>query len=74
MRYIIDRFEEGFALLEPEEGTLGLVRVPHTLLPADAREGDMLVNGNGRWQVDAAATRARRERMRRRFSGLGTAR
>ena len=44
MEYIVDRFEAGFALLEPAQGPLRTE------------------------QVDAAATAARRERLRRRFS------
>ena len=68
MEYIVDRFEEGFALLEPSEGPFRVEQVPRDRLPAETREGDVSVREGERWRVDAAATAARRERLRRRFS------
>lgn len=68
MKYIVDRFEEGTALLEPSEGPLCLEKMPRAQLPPETREGDILVREGERWRVDAAATAARREQLRRRFS------
>lgn len=70
MKYILDRFEANVALLEPTEGERGMQTVPRVELPAEAREGDVLCRAGENWQVDRLATCARRERLRRRFSGL----
>lgn len=40
MRCTIDRFEEDFALLECEDG--GMLQIPRSELPPEAREGDRL--------------------------------
>jgi len=64
----IERFTGAFALCEDGEGrrlTLSRAR-----LPAEAREGDLLI-WEGRWRIDAAAAAERRrkisERQRRLF-------
>ena len=69
MHYSLDRFEEGFALLEGPDG--GFVQVLRSQLPPTARQGDLLTQSGGVWQVDAAATAQRREALRRRFAALG---
>ena len=59
---VIDRFEGECAVCESQSGTL--YAVPRELLPESAREGDVVVAwGDGRLTVDAAATRARSERI-----------
>lgn len=68
MEYIVDRFEGGTAVLEPARGPLCHKKLDRALLPSETREGDVLLCEDGRWRVDAAATAARRERLRRRFS------
>ena len=68
MEYILDRFEGDTALLEPAQGPLRTEKLDRALLPPETREGDILVCEGGRWCVDATATSARRERLRRRFS------
>ncbi|MBR5137083.1 MAG: DUF3006 domain-containing protein [Clostridia bacterium] len=40
MQVIIDRFEEGFAVVEIESGKM--VNMPRELLPAEAKEGDVI--------------------------------
>ena len=40
MQVIIDRFEEGFAVVEIEPGKM--VNMPRELLPAEAKEGDVI--------------------------------
>ncbi|HRW56626.1 MAG TPA: DUF3006 domain-containing protein [Oscillospiraceae bacterium] len=59
--WILDRFEEGRAILEGDETT---VSVPKEALPEDARAGDCfrLADGGG-YVFDAEATSARRERI-----------
>lgn len=68
MEYIVDRFEEGTAVLEPAQGPIRTEKIDRALLPPETREGDILLCEDGHWRVDAAATAARRERLRRRFS------
>lgn len=64
---IVDRFEEEYAVLETEEG---MVRVMRTQLPAEVREGDVLVNIGGVWTVDTNATEMRRSELRDRLKKL----
>ncbi|WP_243129186.1 DUF3006 domain-containing protein [Hathewaya massiliensis] len=40
MKYIIDRFEEDYAVIETEEGKT--FDLPKDMIPKDAREGDVL--------------------------------
>ena len=57
-RYIIDRFEGDFAVLERENG--GTVDVLKADLP-DATEGDVIVFENGFYKVDKEETQRRQE-------------
>lgn len=41
MEAVIDRFEEGFAVCEKEDGTL--INIKKSLIPIDAKEGDVLL-------------------------------
>ncbi len=60
---VIDRFEGEWVVCESQAGTI--YHVPRASLPADAREGDVVVAwGNGRLSVDVAATASRRARIR----------
>ena len=68
MEYIVDRFEAGFALLEPAQGPLRTEQVDRAQLPPETREGDVLIREGEASKVAAAATAARRERLRRRLS------
>ncbi|MBR6790712.1 MAG: DUF3006 domain-containing protein [Oscillospiraceae bacterium] len=61
---IIDRIEENVAVCETDEGQL---RLDLAGLP-DVREGDVLTEKDGSWQVDADETARRREQIRRRMS------
>jgi hypothetical protein len=60
MKVIIDRFEGEFAVLEVDNE---YKTVPRAMLPAQAREGDVLVSGKGEWRLDLEATRKRREKI-----------
>ena len=61
---VIDRIEENIAVCETDEGQL---RLDISGLP-DVREGDVLTEKDGSWQVDADETARRREQIRRRMS------
>ena len=67
-KYIIDRFEGDFAVLEKEDG--GTVDIKRELLE-NAREGDVIIFFDGKYIVDAEATQMRRknieDKMRRLF-------
>ena len=59
---IIDRFEGEFAVVETNDG---VVNIPRIDLPADTREGDVLVFG-----VDKSGTAARKKSIERRMNKL----
>lgn len=54
---IIDRIEGEIAVLETDEG---MIEIGAKELPADASEGDILVNFDGKWQIDHEASAQRR--------------
>lgn len=66
--YIIDRFEGDTAVLEGKGGAM--CDVPKAHLPPEAKRGDVLVEENGVFRVDAAATRQREEIIRRKMDDL----
>lgn len=57
---IIDRFEGSYAILETDSGTQTINR---ELLPAEAGEGDVVVNENGSYLIDRKSTDERRKAM-----------
>ena len=57
-RYIIDRFEGDYAVLEKEEG--GTIDVLKSDLP-DADEGDVIIFENGFYRADKEETLRRQE-------------
>jgi hypothetical protein len=59
MYLIIDRFEGSWAVLEVPDGTV--FNFPRSLLPPEAKEGDVLEIS---LSVNEEATRERRERIR----------
>jgi len=61
-RYTIDRIEDGFAVCEDENGAHE--RFPASVMPEGAREGDCLRFIRGRFFIDGAETRRRREYIR----------
>ncbi len=46
LKYTVDRIEEGFAVCEDENGIM--VNIEIATLPADVREGDIVLVENGR--------------------------
>lgn len=69
---IIDRFEGGFAICEEQadgkpkkKKDIHYYGIELNELPEGAKEGDVLVIGDdGALKIDAAATKARREKIR----------
>ena len=57
-KFIIDRFEGEYAVLEKEAGTT--IDVLKSEIP-DAKEGDMVIFENGIYRVDKEGTQKRRE-------------
>lgn len=68
-KYIVDRFEEDFAVLEKEQG--GTIDVKKSLLPG-LKTGDVVILENGEFCIDSAETAKRKalieEKMHRLFS------
>jgi len=66
-RYVLDRFEGDWAIVEAEDGSI--TRIARTLL-SKAHEGDALEETKGQWQVDPVRTEALREAVRQRLLKL----
>lgn len=64
---IIDRFEGDFAVVQADGKWLDISK---SLLPPDAARGDILIEQNGRYAVDKALTKTRREEIKKRFENL----
>lgn len=64
---ILDRIEGQTAVLETERG---LKNVPRTQLPAEVKEGDVLLASETGYVVDVAATQARREKLLKKARNL----
>lgn len=56
----IDRFEDSLAVLETDSG---MIQIPRTDLPPDAKEGDLLLKTESGYCIDEAATKSRREQL-----------
>jgi len=67
-QWIIDRFEEGVAILEREDESFE--QVPRAQLPQSACEGSVLVRLDGAWQLDLKAEQARRTNLFAKQEGL----
>ncbi len=63
MRYTIDRFEDDFAVVELENG--GMANVPRMVLPAEAKEGDVVCV-----DVDADGTAQKKREIEGRLDRL----
>lgn len=59
--WVLDRLEEQLAVLEDD--TCTLQTVARSLLPPDAREGDVLEQTADGWQINATETAQRRARI-----------
>ena len=63
MRFIIDRFEGEFAIVELENREI--VDIPRVVLPIEAKEGDSIIVS-----IDEAETESRKERIQDKFNSL----
>lgn len=61
--YMVERLEDGAAVLEDESGKR--VEMKACLLPPAAHEGDVVEEENGVFMVDAEKTRVRREKIQK---------
>jgi len=61
-RWIVDRFEEKWAMLE-NAATLETMPVRRTELPQGIKPGDTLIMCKDGWQLDHAETEARKQRI-----------
>lgn len=66
-KYIIDRFEDSFAVLEKENGTT--VNVEASLL-GDALEGDVVLFDGKVYTIDQEETQSRRKRIKEKMDRL----
>lgn len=60
MRIIIDRFEGDFAVVETENGSID---IPRSVLPTDAKAGDILKKSADGYTVLKRETSERRKRL-----------
>lgn len=60
-QYIIDRFEETFAVLECENGMH--ISIEKSKLPSGCQEGDVVYLGENGYQIDKKETQKRRQTM-----------
>lgn len=60
MRIIIDRFEDDFAVVETENGSID---IPRSELPTDAKAGDILKMSADGYTVLKSETSERRKRL-----------
>lgn len=65
MRYVLDRFEAGYAILECDNGK-DLV-IPRSKLPIEVTEGDVIECLNGIYIIDEKVTKEINERLNERM-------
>lgn len=63
MRFIIDRFEEEFAIVQSIEGNM--INIPKDIVPAGAKEGDVIVVS-----LDKDESEEREIRIKEKFNRL----
>lgn len=68
MEYIIDRIEDGIAVIESKSGEV--IELPKNALPKSAREGQCLIKEGDGYIIDKAATEKRRAEMRSRLDKI----
>ena len=69
MTYVIDRIEDGIAVLECME-TNEIIELPRKELPKGCREGLMLTKDGDSYTIDHEATKKRKENMQSRLEKL----
>ena len=69
MKYVIDRFEGNYAILENQD-TYEVIDVKRTKFPDEAQEGSVLSFENDTYSLDIYATNQKKEEILKRFSKL----
>ena len=68
-QWVIDRFEEEWAVLENSE-THEIISLPIEKLPKGVQPGSTLIRTNSKWYVNEAETAAREARINERFARI----
>lgn len=68
-KWVVDRFEESWAVLE-NTATREIISLPRASLPKNTREGTTLVKIESKWYVNEAETAAREARINERFARI----
>lgn len=68
MIYIIDRIEECFAVCEDEEGDM--VNLELSKLPIDVKEGDVLIENAGIFEISREETEKRKAKIKEKMNKL----
>lgn len=63
MKFVIDRFEGEFAIVELENKEI--IEIPRSIIPTEAREGDVLTIS-----IDENETEDRKKRIKEKFENL----
>ncbi len=66
-KYIVDRIEEGFVILQDENKKMS--DIPKSEIP-DAKEGDIVILENSGYKIDAVQTQKRKEFMTEKMKRL----
>ena len=69
MKWVIDRFEEGWAVLENCE-TTECEDFPRSEMPKGAKAGSTVYIQDGQWCIDHEDTAARRKRIMEKFNKI----
>lgn len=62
MQGIVDRFEDELAVIETRHG---MIRINRKDLPADAEEGDLVLQQEGLWRIDRLSSRLRKQKIKK---------
>ena len=68
-KWVIDRFENSWAVLENSE-THEIINLPVSALPKDAKAGSTLFKYENKWYVNEADSAAREARINERFARI----
>ncbi len=69
MEYIIDRFEENFAVCQNTVSEK-IENIESNLIPKEAREGDVIVFTDGKYFLDSEKTKERKKMIEEKFNSL----
>ncbi len=69
MEYIIDRFEENFAVCEDRK-TKKIINIEKSKLPKSAKEGDVIIKEKDKYNIDSKKTEEIKSKMKEKFADL----